>query len=114
LDVVFYCVGDADAITKLLATIRGIGPGRQIGLGQIAHFAVERMPQADSETWGLIYNGLPARYLPVAFWPEGEQLGWRRVYAAARPPYWHPALRTMCWAPGAAYTLPSMGLLLLG
>jgi hypothetical protein len=112
LEIVFHCIGNREGIIKLLRIIRGIGAGRQAGLGQVAHFSVEEVQNADPATWGLLFKGLPARYLPVDFWPEGESLGWRKVAAAARPPYWHPALKTLCWAPGAAFSLPAAALMM--
>lgn len=113
-EVQFFCVGDQSAIADLLCDLRGLGVGRQAGYGQVSHAVVERTPAgADPETWGILYGGKPVRFVPLGFWPEGAGLGWRKACAAARPPYWHPALREICWAPGVP-TLPDFAMAAAG
>lgn len=96
----FWCVGDPAGLREVLAGVRAIGSGRNAGFGQVARTEVQPAAGADPATWGVFdRQGRPVRMVPVAFCPEGEGRGWRKVAAAARPPYWHPANRELCWAP---------------
>lgn len=113
-EVLFHCVGDAAELASLLSAVRALGSGRNAGFGQVARVEVLPARDADPATWGILDGkGRPVRCVPVGFWPEGEALGWRRVCAAAKPPYWHPARREMCWAP-KVFTLPDMAAFYLG
>jgi hypothetical protein len=110
----FWCVGDPGGLREVLAAVRAVGSARNAGFGQVARADVFPASGADASTWGIFdRQGRPARMVPVAFFPEGEGRGWRRVAAAARPPYWHPVNRELCWAPArptapdaAAFWLP--------
>ncbi|SMB96091.1 CRISPR type IV/AFERR-associated protein Csf3 [Thermanaeromonas toyohensis ToBE] len=110
----FFCVGDSKRLKDLLSLIRGVGVGRQAGFGQIEAVHIQPAPSgADPEAWGVLWRGTPVRYIPVGMYPDGAAKGWRRVCAAARPPYWHPAMRELCWAPSGILLAPECATLYL-
>jgi len=97
--VAFRCVGNIDAVRSLLDRVAALGPFRRCGLGEVVEVTV-RAVDADPATWGLVNEeGVPMRELPVEDWPQPMSPGWIQGVAAARPPYWYPGNREVCWLP---------------
>lgn len=107
----FFCVGDKDALEDILADLRGVGVMRRSGLGEVVRcdvIAPSNLPADFAANCGLIWDGLPARELPLADWPEGmpATAGWTWGVAAVRPPYWVPHNKERCWLPPDDMTAP--------
>lgn len=60
----WWCVGDAEPIRDLLATVVGLGKKRSVGLGRVAEWRVD-----ECEPWGdgfpVVRDGKPLRTLPA-------------------------------------------------
>lgn len=68
-ELVWWCVGDAEQIRQLLATVGYLGKKRNVGLGRVAGWTVE-----PCETWPgfpVVRDGRPLRPLPQD-WPGLE------------------------------------------
>jgi len=102
--IIFECQGDKQALWDILINVRRIGVFRRVGMGEVIDIHIESI---DNPQAGLIYNGQPARMLPVVDWPEGEQKQWHKISAGVRAPYWHPANKEICWAPPVDTTIPN-------
>lgn len=110
-EIVFWCMGDKEALADILSDLVGIGICRQIGYGEVLAVKVSPDPEADPKTVGLVArarNGrlVPMRMLPAADWPDGEKHGWKIMAACVRPPYWHPANKEFCWGPARKFWPP--------
>ncbi|WP_054692417.1 hypothetical protein [Syntrophomonas palmitatica] len=101
----FECQGIKEELWKILTKVRRIGVFRRVGLGEVANIHIE---PCENTMAGLIYNDQPARMLPVADWPQGEQKKWNKVVAATKAPYWFPGNKELCWAPPTETTIPNI------
>lgn len=94
LSLTWTCVGDADAVGRLLLRARGIGRHVKHGHGWVTRWSVERGGPAVEE-YG---RSLELRHLPVALEPAlpvGRDVGRRRV--PLRAPYHALAAAVPCW-----------------
>jgi hypothetical protein len=91
--VTWYAEGDADAVERLLAGVRGVGARRQSGWGEVASWTVE-----PGELDGLLgYADEPLRPIPADLY-RGDT-SHPLTDAAWRPAYWNPRNRAACYAP---------------
>lgn len=91
--VTWYAKGDAEAVQRLLADIRGIGARRQSGWGEVVRWTVE-----PGELDGLLgYADEPLRPIPTHLYRGDTSLP--LTDAAWRPAYWNPRNRAACYAP---------------
>ena len=91
----WWCLGDADAIRPLLASITHLGRRRAVGNGRVVGWEVE-----PSETWDgfpCVVGGQPLRNLPVD-WP-GVAPGCEIAWATLAPPYWQRSAEVECYVP---------------
>lgn len=81
--MIWYALGDADAVRDLVSTVGYLGKKRSVGLGRVREWRVE--PCEPWEGFPVLLEGRPLRSLPLD-WPGlGEHRIERRVLA---PPYW--------------------------
>lgn len=94
-ELVWYCVGDADQIRELLASITALGRLRGHGEGEVREWRVE-----PCETWHgfpvLAVDGAALRTLPLD--TEGLRAHYRRQ-GNLLPPYWRRSTETEVAAP---------------
>lgn len=104
----WYVEGDADAIVRLLSSIRFIGKRRASGFGEIA-LRADGTPDWEfeldgdsSDRFGLEnLFGDPLRPIPADRF-QGDKGYHPLVDAAWRPAYWDPRNRAACYAPQLA------------
>lgn len=86
-ELVWYALGDAEAIRAVVAGITAVGGRRGAGAGVVASWTVDVLDDAD--VWSgfpVVLDGAPLRSLPQD-WPgvESGATGMGRL----RPPYWY-------------------------
>lgn len=93
--VEWWCLGDSDAIAKLLDEVGYIGKKRATGLGKVASWAVE--PCAP---WGdgfpVVRDGAPLRPLPLD-WPGLVEPA--QAFQCLSYPYWDHTAEELCAVP---------------
>lgn len=91
--ITWYCEGNAERINELVWPVQFIGKRRGSGFGQVDQWTIE-----EGDTDGLVGPfGEPLRPVPVElFKGDKDNL---KVDAAWKPAYWHPANKTICYAP---------------
>lgn len=97
--LVWYAVGDADEVRRLLTThVRGLGKKRNSGHGAVAEWTVEEVGMP-ADRWMWRPNGEPARAIPTRMLDDwtGET-----AWLGFRPPYWLAANQTWCAAPATS------------
>ena len=85
-EVVWYAVGDWEAVKALLEEIPSLGKKTSQGFGQVIQWSVEDIEQ----DWSVWRDGALMRNLPD---PEGDS-EW-----GIRPPYWYPDNIVRCRMP---------------
>jgi CRISPR type IV-associated protein Csf3 len=98
-EIVWYCVGSADAVRDLLVWITHLGKRRGVGLGRVERWTVEAFdPAADG--WGegfpVTRDGRALRNLPLDF--EGTSKA-EQGYAVVTYPYWERDREELCLVP---------------
>ena len=97
--LVWYAVGDADEVRRLLTThVRGLGKKRNSGHGAVAEWTVEEVGMP-ADRWMWRPNGEPVRAIPTRMLD-----GWtgETAWLGFRPPYWLAANQTWCAAPATS------------
>ena len=94
--LVFYGCGDIGEVRKYLKIFKttGLGTRRNVGYGRVVSLTVTAIAKDLS-----LYDeqGNPARFLPVAYWPEPP---WIRMHELPeRPPYWSKNNLVMGYVP---------------
>lgn len=94
--LVWWCMGDVDAIEELLVLVPYVGGKRRFGHGEVRQWTVEAC-----EPWGdgfpVVRDGMPLRNLP-ADWPRVSEDA-AREWAPVRPPYWDQSTRVLAVVP---------------
>ena len=94
-EIAWACIGDADPIRELLASITHLGGRRAVGRGRVAQWRV-----TPTKSWGpgfpVVRDGRPLRPLP-ADWPGLS--GPRLAYASMTYPYWDRTREELCAVP---------------
>lgn len=93
--LVWWCVGDADAIRELLSTVLYLGKKRSVGLGRVERWEVA--PCAAWDGFPVLRDGLPLRPLPLD-WP-GLSAEAPRALKTLDYPYWDHAREEVCACP---------------
>lgn len=87
-DLTAYCVGDADAISALLADCKQVGGRRGVGFGQVSEISVEAVPEAecrwfiralpeDADCVDLSQYAMAVSCLAAPYWDRGrQQVAW--------------------------------------
>lgn len=94
--ITWWCIGDAERIRELLASVTHVGGKRSVGLGRVLEWTVE-----ECEPWEpgfpVVLDGRPLRALPPE-WPGlGEDMRVERT--ALTMPYWLAERRQLCAVP---------------
>lgn len=93
LRVVWTCVGDPDAIARILSWVMGIGHRTTDGFGQVERWEVLDLPELpDVLAYG---RDLELRHLPV--WASHGAPVAIRTMRRLRPPYWKREDAVLCW-----------------
>jgi len=93
--LVWYAVGDLEAVRDLCHGITHIGKKSSQGLGAVDYWKVEPWP----EDWSEVADGRLARAIPFELGlPKGIQKGRVAVYGI-RPPYWFGQHQKLCFMP---------------
>lgn len=90
----WWCMGEAEPITELLALIDHLGKRRGVGLGRVVRWEV-----GACETWPgfpVMRDGKPLRHLPVD-WPGLAEP--HMAYAVLSYPYWLRSLEGLLAVP---------------
>lgn len=93
--VTWWCVGDRDAIERLLPLITHLGKKRSVGLGRVASWAVG--PTDGWPGFPVLRAGKPLRNLPADL--AGVSNDADRAYAVMTPPYWRHEMEELCAVP---------------
>lgn len=92
--LIWYAVGDADAIRTLCSRVTHIGKKPSQGFGVVAEWQVEPWP----EDWSIIDSaGNLTRAIPTA--QPGTPPSGRIEHCPIRPPYWLVTRRRLCYIP---------------
>lgn len=93
--LVWYCLGDADAIRELLWEVHYIGRFRGAGKGEIVEWRVEACEPW--EGFPIMRDGQPLRPLPEE--TPGAVEDALRSFVVLRPPYWDHTREEPCLVP---------------
>jgi hypothetical protein len=92
----WWCIGDADSIGELLATVTHLGKKRSVGLGRVERWMVE--PCATWPGFPVVRDEQPLRPLPLD-WPGLRRPA--RGFHCLTYPYWHHDMEHLCAVPSA-------------
>lgn len=87
----WYCLGDADGIQALLATIHNLGRHRGVDYGRVLGWQVESCEPWDG--FPVLRGGVPLRPLPLD-WPG--LIEFAQAYRVLDPPLWDRTRETLC------------------
>lgn len=94
--ITWWCIGDAEPIRELLAMVTHLGKRRAVGVGRVASWVVDDMP----ETWPgfpvVSGDGAPLRTLPPD-WPGLRDP--RTALGVLTYPYWDQSREALCAVP---------------
>ena len=96
--IVWLASGNRRKVQKALRDVKAVGKKVSDGYGRVAEWLVKDLDGPDRSWWAPHPSGqVLMRTLPLLIdgreWLPKDLLGWRRDYAACRPPYWHPERR---------------------
>ncbi|MEW5952612.1 MAG: hypothetical protein AB1815_02480 [Bacillota bacterium] len=103
--LVYYAVGDMDAVRDLASTVTHIGKKSSQGLGAVDYWQVEPWP----EDWSVMAGGRLTRAVPLRDMPGG--FSGRVATYGIRSPYWHSDNQRVCVMPEVDHgqrTVPSV------
>lgn len=92
--LVWYAVGDLEAVLDLCQGITHIGKKTSQGLGAVDYWTVEPWP----EDWSEAIGGRLVRAIPVELGLPPGVTGQARLYGI-RPPYWQRENQAKVWMP---------------
>lgn len=87
----FYCTGELEEVARLCRKVPALGKERNIGFGFIKRVEVREV----EEEWGLVWNGVAMRPIPVRYLKSWEDAAWM----AYKPPYWSKKSFDLCAVP---------------
>jgi CRISPR type IV-associated protein Csf3 len=92
--IVWWCMGEADEIRRLLSSVTNLGKRRAVGLGRVDAWTVE--PCDPWPGFPVVRDGKPLRRLPIG-WPGVEEA--RCGFGTIAPPYWDQTKEEPCLLP---------------
>lgn len=96
--LVWYAVGDLDAVRALCNKVTHLGKKSAQGLGCVDYWTMEPWP----EDWGEVARGKVTRALPIELgMPAGVGAANVQLHSI-RPPYWHTGNQRVCYMPEVA------------
>lgn len=94
-ELVWYCLGDREAITDLLGDVRHLGGLRGVGHGLLKELTVE--PVAPWDGFPVLRDGFPLRALPPGY--PGLRPGYMQEFVPLTYPYHSGAPEMLCAVP---------------
>ena len=91
--LVWYAVGDLEAVRDLCGMVTHIGKKSSQGLGAVDHWQVEPCPM----DWSVVANDRLTRAIPAEDGIPGTGISYRVMSYGIRPPYWHTDHQRVCF-----------------